>query len=349
MAQRKFELQNTNYALQHAVDAVHLIEQKGRLEKAVLDEDAPLVLDTAKTLLESIFKTVLVDRLETPNLDQDFKPLYRNVRDEVPFNDNDEANSILGKLGGAIVHNVAELRNRFGAASHGDDGYFETPIQMNDAEMVAHVVDGLAGFVYRKHKHKNDPELAQRLYYSDYPEFNNFIDGQYPSYQFVLGESAGINILPSNIIFQSDQDVYREMLLQFRDTEEFDEIKNEEVSVNDVHPTKDNLRANHNLLETDIDTDEVEINVSHILFQYDANQTDREELNELGMRISKGINDLRVVDWYKRESTIAAIRSFLRVSLRRGKFPKDKRQYVIPDVVDYLMSQDNPKETPPEE
>ncbi len=349
MAQREFELQNTNYALQDAVDAVHLIEQKGRLEKAVLDEDAPLTLDTAKSLLETIFKTILVDRLEAPNLGQDFKPLYRNVRDEVLFNDNGEANSILGNLGSAIVHNVAELRNKFGAASHGDDGYFETPIQMNDAEMVAHVVDGLAGFIYRKHKHKNDPELAQRIYYSDYPEFNSFIDGQYPSYQFDLGGSAGINILPSNILFQNDQNVYREMLLQFRGTEEFDGIEDGGEEIDDTHPIKDNLRANKNLLETDIDTDEVDLNVSHILFQYDHKQTDSKILNDLGVEIAKGINQLRVVDWYKRESAIASIRSFLRVRLRRANFPIDKREYVIPDVVEYLMSQDNPKETPPEE
>lgn len=222
MAQREFILQNSTYALVDSQNAVHLIEQKKRLEQAVNNKDAPLILDTAKSLLESIFKTVLTDRVSEPDLGQDFRPLYKNVRAELTFNKDEMANLLIGNLGSAIVHNVSELRNKFGAASHGDDGYFETPIQMNDAEMIAHVVDGLAGFVYRKHKHLNAPESAQRIYLTDYPEFNSYLDGQYLGYKLELGESGGIDLPPSEIIFLTDRALYREMLMQFRSTEESD-------------------------------------------------------------------------------------------------------------------------------
>ncbi|MBN4053382.1 abortive infection family protein [Haliea sp. AH-315-K21] len=222
MSQQEFVLQNTSNALVLSEDAAHLIEQKARLEKAIFNEDAPLTLDASKSLLESIFKTVLKDRVQDPDITQDFRPLYRNVRDELPFNGNAEANSLLGNLGSAIVHNVSELRNKFGAASHGDDGYHESPIEMNDAELIAYVVDGLAGFVYRKHKHLVNPETDGRIYLSDYPEFNSYLDEQYSGFKIELGESSGIDVPASEAIFSVDRTAYKEMLVQFRATEESD-------------------------------------------------------------------------------------------------------------------------------
>jgi hypothetical protein len=44
-------------------NAVHLIEHKDRLEAAVYREDIPLCLDVSKAYLESIFKTILNDRV----------------------------------------------------------------------------------------------------------------------------------------------------------------------------------------------------------------------------------------------------------------------------------------------
>tara|TARA_R110000782_G_scaffold213944_4_gene301861 strand:- start:39 stop:1136 length:1098 start_codon:yes stop_codon:yes gene_type:complete len=351
MAQRDFVLQNSTFALLDARDAVHLIEQKERLELAVMNEDAPLTLDTAKSFLESIFKTVLTDRVSEPNLGQDFRPLYKNVRDELLFNKNDTANAILGNLGSAIVHNVSELRNKFGAASHGDDGYFETPILMNEAEMIAHVVDGLAGFVFRKHKHLNDPESAQRIYYTDYPEFNSYLDGQYSGFNLELGERGGVNFLSSEIIFQTDRVLYREMLVQFRATEESDE-ENAGAEIFDEpqyqelieKPQEEYKESELSAVDTaapekpqvfESDEDDVPI-LAAILDSQAEKRVEPGRIQLIAERINKEIQQLQVVDWYERETILAKIRSTLRITLRKLGYPANARDAAIASILDVL-------------
>lgn len=54
--------------------------------------------------------------------------------------------------------------------------------------MVAHIVDGMAGFLYRKHKSLGGPGLEVRIYYNDYPERNDFFDEQHAGYNMDLEE-----------------------------------------------------------------------------------------------------------------------------------------------------------------
>jgi Abortive infection C-terminus len=210
--------------------AVHLVEQKERLESALMAEDVALTLDLSKAFLESIFKTILTDRLDEPDMNQNFHALYRNVRDEMPLNRNPKAQEILKNLTSSIIHNVCELRNNFGAASHGDDGYFDNPIEMPEAEMVAMAVDGVASFLYRKHRVGQDPELAARIHYDDYPEFNDWLDGQYDGYELHLSGTNEFIFTASKMIFMNDSGLYRDMLLQHQSTQlEDDEAENLEV------------------------------------------------------------------------------------------------------------------------
>lgn len=223
MSDSEFFLSSSTRALAGTNDAVHLIEQKERVEQAVVSNDPALTLDTAKAFLESIFKTILSDRVAAPNLEQDLNPLYRCVRDVLPLNQDAAANEILKRLTNSIVHSVAELRNNYGAASHGNDGYFENPIEMPEAEMVARVVDGMAGFLFLKHKAHGNPELAARIYYGEYPEFDDFLDNQWKGYELPLSDAHSISLPASKIIFITEPEAYREMLLQYLSTEKEDQ------------------------------------------------------------------------------------------------------------------------------
>jgi hypothetical protein len=228
MSETAFILENCNKAIGGSDEASHLIEQKSRLEQAVSNNDPALTLDTAKSLLESIFKTILSDRIKSPDLGQNLNPLYKNVRDVLVLNQDDEANEILKRLTNGIVHNVAELRNKYGAASHGDDGYYENPIEMPEAEMVAYLVDGMGGFLYRKHKHLNDPEVAQRIFYRDFEGFNDWLDSQYDPIKSPI--EGAKEIIYSYFLFSFDVNTYRAMLLQYIDSENEDnEVVSDEV------------------------------------------------------------------------------------------------------------------------
>lgn len=214
-------------AFSQSIDANHLTEQKERLEKALERQDCPVILDTSKSLLETVFKTILSDRLSNANLNQDMNPLYRSVRDCLQLNMNSSANNNLTRLTNAIVHNVSELRNTYGAASHGDDGYFENPITPTDAYLIGNISDVFCSYLYTRHKESSDPILSERIYYPDYPEFNDWLDGQYPGYALPTGGE----IPPSEIIFKLDLKMYREMLIQYSNTEIEDDEEGDGESV----------------------------------------------------------------------------------------------------------------------
>lgn len=201
-------------------EAVHLIEQKERLESALLQRDAPLSLDLSKAFLETIFKTIINDRVAEANTNLEFGPLFRAVKDNLDFSKNADINNLLGLLAGQIVNVTGQLRNRYGAASHGDDGYHTNPIKMIEAEFIASSVDGLASCIYKKHKETLEPEVAHRLRYDDYPEFNDWLDEQFDGYNLPLGNGNIIQFTASQMVFQHDMEGYREMLVQYSSTEE---------------------------------------------------------------------------------------------------------------------------------
>jgi hypothetical protein len=156
-----FRLNLSTRAIAQTQGATHLIEQKERLETALMANDAPLSLDLSKALLETVFKTVINDRSEKENLDIEFTPLFKKTKNLIELSSDSYAKSILEKLASQIVHSVGELRNRYGAASHGDDGYHENPIEMCGVEFIASAVDGLAACLYTRHRDTIHPNIAQ--------------------------------------------------------------------------------------------------------------------------------------------------------------------------------------------
>lgn len=202
-----------------SMDATHLNEQKERLENALEIQDCSLVLDTSKSLLETVFKTILSDRLGNANLSQDMNPLYRSVRDCLQLNDNPDVNEKIKIITNSMVHNISELRNRYGAASHGDDGYYVSPITPTDASFVAGITDAFCSYLYRRHKESSDPNLSARIYYDDYEEFNNWLDGQFSSFSLLSGGEVSY----SRLMFEHDLKGYHASLLQYMSTEEDDE------------------------------------------------------------------------------------------------------------------------------
>lgn len=215
-------LHSSTEALAASEDAVHLLEQKERIQRAVTTEDPAQVLDTSKAFLETVFKTILQDREGDAEIPSTFTQLFRAVSRSMPMSQDPGVAGSLEKMAKAIVHNVGELRNTYGATSHGDDGYHACPLEMHDAHMVVQFVDGLAGFVLKKHRHSANPEIAARIHYSDYSDFNEYWDEQYDGYELPYSSTDKSVIPASELLFTTDLKGYREALLQFRASEEED-------------------------------------------------------------------------------------------------------------------------------
>lgn len=209
-------LQSSNEALASSESAFHLIEQKERIQQALANEDPALILDTCRAFLESVFKTILHDLSEEEHRSTKFGALFKSLSTRQPMSVDSHVAGCLLKIANSIVHNVGELRNRHGAASHGDDGYHICPVEMNDAYMIVQFVDGLAGFILKKHRESNNPEFAHRIHYKDYPEFNDFWDEQYDGYELPFSSAENFVVPASELLFNSDPKAYREALVQFR-------------------------------------------------------------------------------------------------------------------------------------
>jgi len=222
-------LHSSTAALAGSESATHLLEQKERIQQALARRDVALVLDTSKTFLESIFKTILTDRTGAA-ADLDFGPLYKAVREAMPLSDDADVASHIRNLTSSVVHELGQLRNSYGAASHGSDGYYVSPVKLSEAEMLVQFVDGFAGFIYRRHKESGDPVLASRIHYNDFSEFNDFLDTQFPSYDLALSDKHHLTLTASELLFRTDLSAYREMLVQYRASEGEDDEQSNSTS-----------------------------------------------------------------------------------------------------------------------
>ncbi|MEP2716243.1 abortive infection family protein [Pseudophaeobacter sp.] len=332
MSDTAFILQNCTKAIGGADSAIHLIEQKSRLEQAVSSNDPALTLDTAKSLLESIFKTILTDRQAEPNFSGTFSALYSEVRKEIILNNESAANEILKRLTSSIVHNVGELRNAYGAASHGDDGYYENPIQMPEAEMIAHIVDGMGGFLFRKHKNLSDPEQAQRIFYSDYAVFNDWLDSQNDPIEIPVNQAEDIPF--SVFLFTYDVDTYRAMLLQYVQTEEEDAgVEVPEVTlVAEPETTEAELPLEKLTAEPDVDPVS-EIAAALVINEEVGNaisDDDRVEIAEFAQDYALNRAGL---DWQSRDSLIAKFR----IQIKRTLIKKAFTEHCIDEAIEVVI------------
>ncbi|MFM5239035.1 abortive infection family protein [Aeromonas veronii] len=223
MTDNVFRLRLSTQAIAETEAAIHLIEQKERLESAIQAQDTALSIDLSKAFLESIFKTIISDRVENPDLRKEFFPLFRDVKDNLTFSNNDDIAEKLSRLAGMIVNVTNELRNRHGAASHGNDGYHQSELTISDVQFITSSVDGLAAFLYKKHRETLEPDNHHRIQYNDYPDFNDWLDGQYDGFSMQLSEQLTIAYTASQMLFNHDLAMYREMLLQYNSTENEDD------------------------------------------------------------------------------------------------------------------------------
>jgi hypothetical protein len=189
-------------------------------------ENTGLAFDLAKTLIESACRTIIKERGNTFDKDDDLPKLFRAVSLMVPFlpvalaSDVAARKSLQQTLNGlnTTVQGVCELRNAFGFASHG--GAEPRPsMEGVQALLVAQAADAIIGFLYRVHRQDLARPRTVSLDYVDNPGFNDWIDDQADPIQ-ILG-------LPpyraSEVLFTVDREAYRDLLAQYKAENETDE------------------------------------------------------------------------------------------------------------------------------
>jgi hypothetical protein len=195
---------------------VHIEEQVTAIERAVV-ENPGLAFDLARTLVESVCRTVLRERRIVYSEDDDLPRLFRVVCQNIPFlpfgasHEVEARESLTRTLSGlsTAIQGICELRNKCGFASHGSDN--PRPVMESvQALLAAKAADTIVGFIHRVHQHDRTRPPSPRATYEDNAEFNESVDESHGMIRIFDSEFR-----PSEILFQMEPETYRVYLAEF--------------------------------------------------------------------------------------------------------------------------------------
>ncbi|TAK43992.1 MAG: hypothetical protein EPO27_13620 [Betaproteobacteria bacterium] len=197
----------------------HVEQQVRSIERAVV-ENPSLAFDLAKTLVESVCRTVLNERNIAFSENDDLPKLFKIASQHLPFlppmasSEAEVRDSLKRTLGGlsTAIKGICELRNKCGFASHGS-GTSRPSMESVQALMAAEAADTIVGFIYRVHRQARalpNPLDESRTSYDDNPDFNEVIDEAHGPIRIYE-----LDFRPSEVLFQMEPESYRVYLAEF--------------------------------------------------------------------------------------------------------------------------------------
>jgi len=204
---------------------IHIEEQVKGIEQTV-NENPGLAFDLAKTLIESVCRTILNERGISFDQVDDTPSLFRAVTNNLPFlppeasGETDVRRRLAQTLNGlnTTVQGICELRNACGFASHGSEGP-RPKMESMQALLAAEAADTIVGFLHRVHHQDQLASRSTRMEYDENGEFNAFVDETHEAVRIFEEE-----FMPSRILFEMAPEPYRVYLTGFRDDREAEEI-----------------------------------------------------------------------------------------------------------------------------
>lgn len=193
---------------------VEVIDQQVRALEDAIERVPDFAFDLAKTLVESVCKTILEDigRPADPNWDAP-----KIMRETITYlsmlprghpNAAKARESITKTLNGlhTTVQGLCELRNDYGLASHGRDG-FSARLDLRQATLAAQAADTIVSFLYRIHRDALMQTPGARVYYEDHADFNEAFDRDNETIRL-----GNLELLPSRVLFHADREAYKAAL-----------------------------------------------------------------------------------------------------------------------------------------
>jgi len=193
---------------------VEIIDQQVRAIEDAIERVPDFAFDLAKTLVESVCKTILEDIGHPANPNWDAPKIMRETTTFLsmfPPGNPDAAKiqeTIKKTINGlhTTVQGLCELRNDYGLASHGRDG-FSARLGLRHATLAAQAADTIVSFLYRIHRDSLMQTPGARVYYEDHADFNEAFDRDNDTIR--LGE---LELLPSRVLFHTDREAYKAAL-----------------------------------------------------------------------------------------------------------------------------------------
>lgn len=173
--------------------------------------------DLSKTLIESVCRTVLADLGMAADPAWDCPKLLRETTNRLSLLPRGHSNArpardaiektIRGLL--QTIQGLCELRNNFGLASHGRD-INAARLEQRQATLAAQAADTIAAFLYRTHRDGLAARPADRVYYDDHADFNQWLDEEFDV--VTIGQET---LAPSKVLFHTAINGYKLSLTEF--------------------------------------------------------------------------------------------------------------------------------------
>lgn len=173
-----------------------------------------LVIENCKSLVESIFKTILVEvnsETEESLKDCSTSGLYGKVKDILFFEEQGYRNII-----GSFSNAISEYRNKLGETSHGKDIYTleENRKALFDDEILflLSTTDNISYFLlsYYKDLYPVFARKREEMTYEDNIEFNEWFDEKEE-----VVSLGGVSLSPSHVLFDGDSEAYKTSLSEY--------------------------------------------------------------------------------------------------------------------------------------
>jgi Abortive infection C-terminus len=203
----------------------HIQEQVSAIEDAVV-ENPGLTFDLARTLVESVCRTILGERAIAYKEEDDLPRLFRVTSQYLPFlpltasKEVEAGESLRRTLGGLSIsiQGICELRNQCGFASYGSDNP-RPAMESVQALLAAQAADAIVGFLVRIHRQDRPPPPSPRALYEENATFNNYVDEAHEMIRIFK-----IEFRPSQVLYEMERETYRVYLAEFNtDTESEDD------------------------------------------------------------------------------------------------------------------------------
>jgi hypothetical protein len=199
-----------------AAGLTHIEVQVRSIEQAVVENPA-LAFDLARTLVETVCRTILGERNVAYSEDDDLPKLFKTASTHLPLlppTASSEAatrESLKRTLNGlsTAIQGICELRNQCGFASHGS-AQPRPAMEAVQALMAAEAADTIVGFLYRVHRQDRTPASSPVALYDDNEAFNDSIDDAHGPIRIFE-----IELRASEALFRMEPESYRIYLAEF--------------------------------------------------------------------------------------------------------------------------------------
>lgn len=215
-AQERFQMVGARAAVLDGAIAEAIEQQINAIEDALANVP-DFAFDLSKTLVESVCKTVLADIGQPAAPNWDAPRLLKETTSRLALLPRDHPDpakardSVKKTIGGLLqtIQGLCELRNRYGMASHGRDG-FSARLDLRQATLAAQAADTIVSFLYRIHRDALMQTPGARVYYADHADFNDAFDRDNEPIQLV-----DVELLPSRVLFYGDREAYKAALNEY--------------------------------------------------------------------------------------------------------------------------------------